>query len=816
MKKQFFLALLCLIFGSKAFSSNNPIADFYNGVEGYPVWINEVNWNNVITMENKSSGAANFAEFKKQRDILYAAGGGVLYYPAGTYIFDIPDGPNDEGLMLKKGVVIVGQTPTTDKVAVTGKNTAAGQVDLMNHGLGSMPTKFQFTRRISEFAINTATDSIPKMWNCIGQTKGTNENSLGQNSHMGVAWIEMEFGYIYFGMDFSDGWASTWGYEVPVSPAPPIFTSYTGGAGKQINGWEQRIPNGTHFMDPFSATKIWGQSMSVVPSKILVFGVKMTNCTPPNYVCDRTKIYSKGFRHENGGWRFGARIGIDAKNVFVANNVIDFPTACFSYQAPTSVYNTTTSGYSAANNKWLIYDYGNAIGIDVNKNLVSACANRTVVNEMEGFYEPNVIIRDNWVYNHGNKGIEVAGTWVVVKNNVNYRHHLGVSNPYSYLASDLNKQTHYAMDGWAYSTSESFADLMARFIDYGGHNVWFDDNRWCGTGSRGNDGEGILAQRNNGLEVYSVAITNNKQADFNQGESGYIGPWDTWVIGLFQGWNTIMGNVGANVCDGKPNYAEDISHIENYKLTGAASLFYCGPTKVNTAVMTAPQDWMNTCPTLDPIAPLITKSTYNATTGAVEIAWSDVDNETAYRVDRRKVGESSWYTIAYRPRNETKTSLEATLSKALTGATNYGGGTIDSRSFPITIQDMNKQEWHDYTAVAGPYEYRVAALKCVQDESTFATTPFTTYIYSPVSFVSPIQVYPNPVKGNAVVKFNTAKGAVATLNLYDVNGKLVKNLGNGLNNEISFDASTLSSGMYLIRLDDSKGNSSTTKVLIQN
>jgi len=632
MKKTIFSMLFTALSTLGLLQAQNPVAEFYNGPEGYPVWINEIQWNNRITMENKGSGAANFAEFKAKRDLLYAQGGGVLYYPAGTYVFDIPDGPNDEGLMLKKGVVIVGETPATDKVAVTGKNTAPGQVDLMNHGLSSLPTKFKFTRRLSEFAIDVNNDSIPKMWNCIGQTKGANETSLGQNSHMGVCWIEMEFGYIYFGMDFADGWAPTWGSAT---------STYTGGSGKQMNGWNERIPNGTHFMDPFSGTKTWGSAVSVVPSKILVFGVKMTNCTPPNYVCDRKKIYSKGFRHENGGWRFGARIGIDAKNVFVANNVIDFPTACFSYQAPTSSYNTTTSGYNPANNKWLIYDYANAIGIDVNKNLLSACANRTVVNDMEGFYEPNVIIRDNWIYNHGNKGIEVAGTWVVVKNNVNYRHHLGLSNPYPYLATDNNKQTHYALDGWDYSTSETASDLMARFIDYGGHNVWFDDNAWCGTGSRGNDGEGILAQRHNGIEVYSVAITNNKQADYNNGESGYIGPYDTWVIGLFQGWNTIMGKVGANVCDQKPNYAEDISHVENYDLNGTPSLYYCGPSWVNTNSMEAPQDWMNTCPTFDPTAPVINKILYNATTGAVEIAWTDVDNETAYRVDRRKVGETN-------------------------------------------------------------------------------------------------------------------------------------------------------------------------------
>lgn len=807
MKKTTILSVLLWVCIAVGVNAQNVIAEFYNGPEGYPTWINEVKWNNRITMENKNSGAANFAEFKAKRDLLYAQGGGVLYYPAGTYIFDIPDGPNDEGLMLKKGVVILGATPAADKVAVKGKNTAAGSVNIDQRGLGAMPTKFQFTRRLSEFG--TTSDSIPKMWNCIGQTKGANETSLSHNSHMGIAWIEMEFGYIYFGMDFADGWAPTWGTAT---------STYTGGQDKQLNGWAARVPDGSHFMDPFSATKTFGSAVSVVPSKIFVFGVKMSNCTPPNYVCDRSKKYGQGWRQENGGWRFGARIGIDAKDVFVANNVIDIPTKVFSYQAPTSVYHTGTSGYTPANCKWLLYDYANAIGIDVNKNLVSACANRALVNQMEGFYEPNVIIRDNWVYNHGNKGIEVAGTWVVVKNNVNYRHHLGLSNAYSYLPTDNNKQTHYAMDGWSYSITETASDLMARFIDYGGRNVWFDDNAWCGTGSRGNDGEGILAQRNNGIEVYSVAITNNKQADLNQGETGYIGPWDTWVIGLFQGWNTIMGNVGANVCGSKPNYAEDISHIENYKLDGITpSGLYCGPTTVDKTVMTAPQDWQNACPTLDPTTPVITSTVYNAATGAVEIAWSDVENETAYRVDRRKVGETAWYTIAYRPRNETKTSIEPTLSKALTGAANMGPGTLDSRSFPINIQEMNETKWHDYTAVNGNYEYRVAAIKCIKDDATFAATsqPITTYLYSPKATVVPMNVYPNPIRNTATVNFQLESGVTANITLVDLNGKVVKEIGSKLTNTTEFNTDNISSGMYFLRLTDSKGQASTTKILIQ-
>jgi hypothetical protein len=801
MKKQLFLAMICLLFYNSIFSSNNPIADFYNGAEGYPVWVNDIKWSNVITMTNQTSGAANFAEFKAQRDILYAQGGGVLYYPAGTYIFDIPDGANGEGLMLKKGVVIVGAIPATDKVAVTGKNTGTGTADLANHGLSALPTKFKFTRRASEFSV---TDSIPKMWNCIGQKKGASETSLGQNSLMGVAWIEMEFGYIYFGMDAEtpaggSGWATTWA----------TAAGYTGGAGKQLNGWDLRKPDGTHFMDPFSGVNSWGGNKSVVPSKIFVFGVKMSNSTPPNYVCNRIK--QAKWKHENGGWRFGARIGIDAKHVFVANNVIEIPTAAFGYQAPTSA----NSGTTVASWKWLVYDYANAIGIDINKSLLSGFNNRCLVNQQEGFYEPNVIVRDNWVYNHGNKGIEVAGTWVVVKGNVNYRHHLGLSSPYANVTTD---QLHYAMDGWNYSTAETSSDLMARFVDYGGHNVWFDDNRWCGTGSKGNDGEGILSQRNNGIEVYSVAITNNKQANLNNGEAGYIGPYDVYVVGLFQGWNNIMGSVGAKICTaaGKPNYGQDIANIENFGLDGVTpSPIECGMASVNTAVLTEPQDWQSGCTTNDPTIPVISKLLYNATTSAVEIEWSDVANETAYRVDRRKAGTTEWNTIAFRPRSETNKANDVILTQP--GA-NYGSTGLDARSFPLQVNTINKCNWQDYTAVNGNYEYRVAAIKCTNNDATFATAAHEiniTAIYSTSAVVIPMSVHPNPIKNTATVSFNLARGLSANISLVDMNGKTIKEIGTKLTNTTEFGTENIANGMYFLRLTDSKGQSSVTKVLIQ-
>ena len=58
-------------------------------------------------MAQYNIGANDFEKFENARDFLAANGGGVLYYPAGTYDFrDHPTGPMGRGLMLKTGVVI--------------------------------------------------------------------------------------------------------------------------------------------------------------------------------------------------------------------------------------------------------------------------------------------------------------------------------------------------------------------------------------------------------------------------------------------------------------------------------------------------------------------------------------------------------------------------------------------------------------------------------------------------------------------------------------------------------------------------------------
>jgi hypothetical protein len=102
--------------------TDNPVATHYPTEVGYPAWTDRVDWSNVINMKSYDKGKTNFEKFENARDELAAAGGGVLYYPAGVYDFSEGpfDGPDGRGLMLKSGVVIRGETPSGEADALSG------------------------------------------------------------------------------------------------------------------------------------------------------------------------------------------------------------------------------------------------------------------------------------------------------------------------------------------------------------------------------------------------------------------------------------------------------------------------------------------------------------------------------------------------------------------------------------------------------------------------------------------------------------------------------------------------------------------------
>jgi hypothetical protein len=498
--------LIVLLTGVTSICAQNPIADYYGDEKGYPYWTDEILWENKIDMSIYSNGATELDKFNNARDELYDIGGGVLYYPAGTYSFTIPDGPANEGLMLKKGVVITGEKPASDLSAVTSYDAASYRDSTA--GLQSLPTRFVFSTK------SVTGGEIPKMWNCIGMKKGNRETSLGEVAHVGVAWIEIHFGFIYFGFDVSS-WNPTW------SDDGAEYDNWLGL--KAFNGWENRIPDGTHVMDPLAGLDVWGYDSAELGEKMFVFGCNLKNAAVPNYVINKAGL--SGFEFDAGSWKYAGKISAYGRHIFIANNVIDKPTACFLYTGPTA----------NMGNQTLLFNYGNGAGITVNGDNLSGVYNRCRIKDPNsGTFSEDIIVMDNWVYNQANRGFYIRGKWVTIKGNVNYREYMDLVNDYYGVGLPACYQD---LGSGQCRTGESPDDYMSRAFELGGWNVWVDSNFYRNTGSGfSNDGEGILIQRYTGYETYSFAITRNEQ-NGSAGDNGYIAPYNTHVIGLLTAWN---------------------------------------------------------------------------------------------------------------------------------------------------------------------------------------------------------------------------------------------------------------------------------------
>lgn len=81
------------------------------------------------------------------------------------------------------------------------------------------------------------------------------------------------------------------------------------------------------------------------------------------------------------------------------------------------------------------------------------------------------------------------------------------------------------------------------------------------------------------------------------------------------------------------------------------------------------------------------------------------------------------------------------------------------------------------------------------------------------------KVYPNPAVGQFNVELNINDGDQLEIGLYDVSGKLVKNLETGYfatgTHRMTYDASTLPQGLYSVRVSSSKGAAITRLSLIK-
>ncbi|WP_293281864.1 MULTISPECIES: O-antigen ligase family protein [unclassified Microcoleus] len=129
--------------------TDNPIDSRY-GKQSYP-WTSEIKWTCAYNIQDFQGGTL-IDRFNFARDIAAANGGGVVYFPAGTYEF--PD-----SIYLKSGVVIRGETPAMTDAKQTLYNPPTKFVfpkyEPQLSGMGS-PNSTAFKRIFTE---NPNTDS---------------------------------------------------------------------------------------------------------------------------------------------------------------------------------------------------------------------------------------------------------------------------------------------------------------------------------------------------------------------------------------------------------------------------------------------------------------------------------------------------------------------------------------------------------------------------------------------------------------------------------------------------------------------------------
>ncbi|MGC9341993.1 MAG: fibronectin type III domain-containing protein [Bacteroidales bacterium] len=552
----------------------NPIAQYYDSSEGYPAWTNRINWDNIIDMSTYQNGNDDFEKFENARDDLYAAGGGVLYYPAGVYDFTTApvDGPNGRGLMLKTGVVILGENPTNKTKALEG--------DL------DLSTIFQF-----KFIEKEPGKEVPADWNFVGIKPHFGEE-LKDVDNVGIAWVKLVGATVYFGPQM------TWGDRYSTAEAWK--------SSKVQTTWANRKPDGTFPYDPFVGAPVNSTVYEGAGDGRFVFGCQFDDATVIN------NVINEGFGPDGYYvYKFGSRIGVYGSNVFIANHRITIPTRCFKYTQ------LTKSGSNT-----LVFDYADVNSIDVNKTYLNITSNK--LSQTGGYWEKGVIIKDNWFYNHGRKGMDVSGYWTIIRNNHNERDYLQEGDDVYGLGGGWE----LTLDG--YNESGGSSDNESRAYDMAGKALWIDGNSWNNTGSNpGNDGESILCQAHGGTQIHSWAVTHNKYAaSYNESNKGYLSGYDVSNYGMLVAWNDTKGSVGnLNGKDG--DQLIDCAFIasgsyESVVISGDHSIL----------------DTITKCPSGSQVPPVNVNAVAVEDSSYIRIQWKDNgDNEIGFRVDRKESGK---------------------------------------------------------------------------------------------------------------------------------------------------------------------------------
>ena len=166
-----------------------------------------------------------------------------------------------------------------------------------------------------------------------------------------------------------------------------------------------------------------------------------------------------------------------------------------------------------------------------------------------------------------------------------------------------------------------------------------------------------------------------------------------------------------------------------------------------------------------------------------------------YKIHATKTG---YYKIIYRVATE-KTNAQLVFQ--------VGNGVTFSSKDTITFTNTGGwQKWEnqfsDVYLVAGYYNIRLYVKQGEHNLNWFQLN----YTGTPVKNVSSgelFKIYPNPAHQNVTFNFNVNSANAKTIDIYSVNGQLVKSI-QSLENKVDMDVSNFSSGFYLVHFNSGK------------
>jgi len=491
----------------------------------------------------------------------------------------------------------------------------------------------------------------------------------------------------------------------------------------------------------------------------------------------------------------GGAAKISNNGVYVVGN--NYPAPAWIWTEATGISNLNQINYSEA---FGVSDYGLVAGSFIDSNLIAPNGNPTLragINQ-NGIWDslpgyPGYPVLDEMSYNYG-YGISADGSiivgmqWLPIwKAEACYWdnsgiHLLGRTGGLSSRANDIaTTQSGYIIVGW--DGSITGPDRRAFYWDPQPHFMGgYDPNYPAGQceglnsdGSKivgGSTGAPFVWTEANGMEWITLDYLNNasyaKDISDNNIIIGYVSP----SVGNFNAfikkpeWNDILF---------LKDYMIDslgIQGISDWYFAFANSISADGSRIVETAY--PPQSGTSHAFLLqlpDPVPVELISFSANFINNSVELNWTTATekNNQGFEVER-KISNSEWSKIGFVSGN---------------------GTTTEQRAYSFT----------DKYIAANKYFYR---LKQIDYDGSVDYSNLVEIDTKPFNDYSLNQNYPNPFNPSTNIEFNIPEQALVNLSVYNLLGEKVATIVNEImesgNHKIVFDASTLASGVYLVKM----------------